>query len=86
MKRVVLRIGGLVMLLLVLSAAAASAQDAPGGAPQLRWSLGGAAGVQLDYTGTVQSVGFGFAPTRGHCAPASPCASEAVDRTHTDVC
>ena len=63
MKRGVVRIGGLVMLV-QLSAAVASAQDAPGGAPQLRWSLEGAAGVQLDYTGTIQSVAFGFAPTR----------------------
>jgi hypothetical protein len=63
MKRVVVRIGGLVMLVLALSAAAASAQDAAGG-PQPRWSIEGAAGVQLDYTGTVQSVAFGFAPTR----------------------
>jgi hypothetical protein len=64
MKRVVVRIGSLVMLVLVLSAAAASAQDAAGGAPQLRWSIEGAAGVQLDYTGTIQSVALGFAPTR----------------------
>ena len=64
MKRGVVRIGGLVMLVLVLSAAAASAQDAAGGAPQLRWSIEGAVGVQLDYTGTIQSVAFGFAPTR----------------------
>ena len=59
-----MRIGGLVMLVLVLSAAAAWGQDAAGGAPQLRWSIEGAAGVQLDYTGTIQSVAFGFAPTR----------------------
>jgi hypothetical protein len=52
------------MLVLVLSAAAASPQDAAGGAPHLRWSIEGAAGVQLDYTGTIQSAGFGFAPTR----------------------
>jgi hypothetical protein len=64
MKRVVMRIGGLVMLMLVLSAAAASAQDSAGAAPQLRWSIEGAAGVQLDHTGTVLSVAFGFAPTR----------------------
>jgi hypothetical protein len=63
MKRVVVRIGAPVMLVLVLSAAAASAQDAAGG-PQLRWSIEGAAGMQLDYTGTIQSVAFGFAPTR----------------------
>jgi hypothetical protein len=64
MKRGIVRIGGLVMLVLVLSAAAASAQDAAGGAPQLRWSIEGAAGAQLQYTGTIQSVAFGFAPTR----------------------
>jgi hypothetical protein len=64
MKLGVVRTGGLVMFALVLSAAAASAQDAAGRTPQLRWSIEGAAGVQLDYTGTVQSVAFGFAPTR----------------------
>jgi len=64
MKRAVVQIGGLVMLMLVLSAAAASAQDATGRAPQLRWSIEGSAGVQLAYTGTIQSVAFGFAPTR----------------------
>jgi len=65
MKRVVVRIGGLVtIVLLVLSAAAASAQDAAGGTPQLRWSIEGAAGVQLHYTGTIRSVAVGFAPTR----------------------
>jgi hypothetical protein len=64
MKRVVVRIGGVVMLVLVLSAAAASAQDAAGGAPRLLWSIEGTAGVQLAYTGTIQSVAFGFAPTR----------------------
>ncbi len=64
MKRTVVRICGLVMLMLVLSAAAASAQDAAGGPPPLRWSVEGAAGVQLAYTGTIQSIAFGFAPTR----------------------
>jgi hypothetical protein len=66
MNRVVVRIGGLVMsvLVLVLSPAAASAQDAAGTAPRLRWSIEGAAGLQLAYTGTIQSVAFGFAPTR----------------------
>jgi Outer membrane protein beta-barrel domain len=63
-KRGVVRIGGLVLLVLVLSAAAASAQVAAGEAPQLRWSVEGAVGVQIDYTGTFQSVAFGFAPTR----------------------
>ena len=64
MKQGVVRIGGLVVLVLMLSAAALWAQDAAGGAPRLRWSIEGAAGVQLDYTGTIQSVAFGFAPTR----------------------
>jgi hypothetical protein len=63
MTRVVLRSGGL-MLLLMLSAAAASAQDASRGAPRLRWSVEAAAGVQLAYTGTIQSVALGLAPTR----------------------
>jgi hypothetical protein len=64
MKREVARMGGLVTLALVLSAAAALAQDAAGGAAQLRWSIEAAVGVQLQYTGTIQSVAFGFAPTR----------------------
>lgn len=64
MKQGIVRIGGLVTLVLMLSAVAASAQDEAGEAPQLRWSIGGAAGVQLQYTGTIHSVAFGFAPTR----------------------
>ena len=64
MKRRIVRIGGLVMVVLVLSVAAASAQNATGGMQQLRWNIEGAAGVQLQYTGTIQSVAFGFAPTR----------------------
>ena len=64
MKRGVARIGGLMMLVLVLATAAASAQDASGEAAQPRWSIEGAAGVQILYTGTIQSVAFGFAPTR----------------------
>ena len=63
MKGIVVRICGLAMLML-LHSAAASAQDAAGGAPRLRWSVEGAAGVQLDYTGTIQSIAIGFAPTR----------------------
>ena len=63
MKRGVMR-GGFVMLVLVLSAAAASSQEPMGAAPELRWSIEGAAGVQLAYTGSLQSVAFGFAPTR----------------------
>ena len=64
MERGVVRIGGLVILALLLSAAALSAQDAARGAPQPRWSIEGAAGVQLAYTGIIQSIAFGFAPTR----------------------
>jgi hypothetical protein len=64
MKQGVAQIGGLVMLGLLLSVAGASAQDAAGGPPRLRWSIEGAAGVQLDYGGTIQSVAFGFAPSR----------------------
>ena len=48
--------------LLVFSAAPAFAQNA--GDPQLRWSIEGAAGIQLQYTGTIQSIAVGFAPTR----------------------
>ncbi len=64
MKRTGVRICGLLMLMLVRSAALASAQDAAGGPPPLWWSVEGAAGVQLAYTGTIQSIAFGFAPTR----------------------
>ena len=64
MKPFVVRICALMMLMLGLSSGALSAQDAAGAAPELRWSIEGAAGVQLDYTGTIQSVAFGFAPTR----------------------
>ena len=65
MTRVAGRTGGLLTLMLILSAAAASGQDTGGTAPsQPRWSIEGAAGVQLAYTGTIQSVAFGFAPTR----------------------
>ena len=55
---------GLMVLVLVLPAAAASAQAAAVEAPRLRWQVEAAAGVQLDYTGTIQSVAVGFAPTR----------------------
>ena len=57
------RVGGLVMFLVWLSTASAWAQERPGRA-QPRWSVEGAAGVQLYYTGTIQSVAVGFAPTR----------------------
>jgi hypothetical protein len=63
MKRRAMR-GASAMLGVLLSAAVVSAQGATGRAQQLRWSIEGAAGPQLDYTGSVQSVAFGFAPTR----------------------
>lgn len=65
MKRGIRRAGGLVITVLGLSAAAASAQDLPGAAPvELRFSLEGAAGLQVYYHGSMQSIAFGFAPTR----------------------
>jgi hypothetical protein len=64
MQRRIVRIGGHVMLALLLSAAAASAQGAGGSDAPLRWSIEGTAGVQLGYTGPFQSLAFGFAPTR----------------------
>ena len=67
MKRALGRAAGLVILVLGLSAAAASAQDRPGAArvaPKLRFSLEGAAGLQVYYRGSTQSIAFGFAPTR----------------------
>ena len=65
MKRQVARIGSLMVLVVVFAAAAASAQDAPAASARpLRWSVEGAAGLQIQYTGTIQSVAVGFAPTR----------------------
>jgi hypothetical protein len=63
MKRAVMRMHGVAMLLILLSASAAPAQDRAG-KRQLQWSVEGTAGVQLDQTGTIQSIAFGFAPTR----------------------
>jgi hypothetical protein len=60
-KRKVLR-GGLVLFMLMCSVVV-SAQDRAE-PPHLRWSLEAAAGVQIQYTGTIQTVAFGFAPTR----------------------
>ena len=67
MKRVIGRAGGLAILVLVLSAAAAAAQDrlrTVPAAPKLRLSLEGAAGPQLYYRGSILSIAFGFALTR----------------------
>jgi hypothetical protein len=56
--------GGSLVILLALSASVVSAQGPTGGTPQPRWSIEGAAGLQLYYTGTIQAVAVGFAPTR----------------------
>lgn len=67
MKTLLGRAAGLGILVLGLSAAAASAQDRPGASPAvplLRFSVEGAAGFQVYYSGSMQSIAFGFAPTR----------------------
>jgi hypothetical protein len=67
MKRVLLRACGLVALALGLSATTASAQDRPGvapAAPNPWFSLEAAAGPHVHYRGSMQSIAFGFAPTR----------------------
>ena len=67
MRRVIGRAGGLVTVMLGLSAATVSAQDRPSPAPvapKLRFSLEGAAGPQVHYRGNMQSITFGFAPSR----------------------
>jgi hypothetical protein len=67
MTRGIRQVGGLVVLLLGLSAGGAAAQDraaAVADAPERRMSLEGAAGLQVYYRGSMQSVAFGFAPTR----------------------
>ena len=64
MRHPLVRIGPFV-LVLALSATVAWAQNAAGGAPpRPRWSIEGAGGVQLGYSGTILSTAFGFAPTR----------------------
>ena len=63
MQWIAVRSAGLAGLLLALSAIQASAQDAAR-APERRWSVEAAAGAQLFYTGTMQSIGVGFAPSR----------------------
>ena len=65
MTRLIGRAGVLAALVLGISASAAWAQDDTGsGVSQPRWALEGAAGFQLSYDGRVQSVAFGFAPSR----------------------
>ena len=67
MTRTIGQVCGPVVLVLGLGAGAAAAQDrtaAASDAPERRLSLEGAAGLQVDYGGSMQSVAFGFAPTR----------------------
>jgi hypothetical protein len=67
MKRVTECAGAVVILVFWLSVVAAFAQDQPSAGSvqtQPRFSLEGAAGPQIDYRGSMQSVAFGFAPTR----------------------
>jgi hypothetical protein len=55
------------ILALALSAGRASAEEQPRAvpdAPERRFSVEGAAGFQVDYRGSMQSVGFGWSPTR----------------------
>ena len=59
--------GGLAVLIVVLSASAATAQDGAAGAepePQRRWMAEAALGLQTYYRGDIQSFAFGFTPTR----------------------
>jgi hypothetical protein len=64
MTRALGQFGGLVVLVLGLSVGEATAQDARSGEPERRLSVEGAAGLQVYYRGSMQSIGFGFAPTR----------------------
>lgn len=59
-----MRIGVLVILAAGLFAADAAAQVAASTARERRLSLEAAAGLQVYYRGSVQSVALGFAPTR----------------------
>jgi hypothetical protein len=81
-------LGGLVVLILALSTAEAFAQDrtaAASGAPEHRVSLEGAAGFQVYYRGNVQSIAFGFAPTRSLTLLVSAERSYVQDTIQPDV-
>ena len=67
------RVGKLIVLVLSLSAVEAAAQEH-------RLSLEGAAGFQTYYRGTVQTVAFGFAPTRSLTLLVSATRSSVRDR------
>ena len=64
MTRAIGRAVPLALLVLGFQTATASAQDPPPGGSGARFSLEAAAGLQMRYDGTTQSVAFGFAPTR----------------------
>lgn len=65
MTRLIRRAGLLVVLVLGVPASAARAQEgAQTTAPEPRWSVEGAAGLQVYYDGSAQSVAFGFSPNR----------------------
>lgn len=65
MTRLIRHAGLLVVLALGVPASAARAQEgAQTTAPEPRWSVEGAAGLQVYYDGSAQSVAFGFSPNR----------------------
>jgi hypothetical protein len=67
MKQAMGRGGWVAILVLGFSAATAAAQDRASGSPvaaRPRFSLEGSAGIQTGYGGSMQSLAFGFAPTR----------------------
>lgn len=65
MTRLIRHAGLLVVLVLGVPASAARAQEgAQTTAPEPRWTVEGAAGLQVYYDGNAQSVAFGFSPNR----------------------
>lgn len=65
MTRLIRHAGLLVVLALGVPASAARAQEgAQTTAPEPRWTVEGAAGLQVYYDGSAQSVAFGFSPNR----------------------
>jgi hypothetical protein len=83
MNRVIMGAGGLLIGVLGLSTAAASAQEPVGSAAESRvprFSVEGAAGLQVHYSGSMQSIAFGFAPTRSLTLLVSAERSHVADR------
>lgn len=79
MTRLFGRVGVLVTLVLGVSAPAVRAQDqADTAVPEPRWTVEGAAGLQIYYDGTAQSVAFGFSPSRSLTVLVS------AERTHIE--